>query len=71
MRFALVLALGPEGVETNMVKGEDFGIQTVFTEGSFLSAGILEFPPQSTKPTRNSSKHALVRTPQLIMRPHP
>lgn len=60
MSSAVVLALGPEGVEVSTVKGEDFGIQTIFTEGSFLSAGILEFPPDSTKPSRNSSKHALV-----------
>jgi hypothetical protein len=56
----IVLALGPDQVQTKTVKGEDFAIQTVFTEGTFLSSGILEFPPGSSKPTRNSSKHALV-----------
>lgn len=56
----LVLALGSGQIRTKCVEGEDFAIQTVFTEGSFLSSGILDFPPKSIKPPRNSSKHVLV-----------
>lgn len=60
----LVIALGPDQVDAKPVKGENFSIQTIFTEGTFLSSGILEFPPDSFKPARNSSKHVLVRKAQ-------
>lgn len=58
--WLLVLALGSDQVKAKTVNGEDFAIQTIFTEGTFLSSGILEFPPKSSKPSRNSSKHVLV-----------
>ena len=67
----LVVALGPDQVDTKPVKGENFSIQTIFTEGTFLSSGILEFPPDSFKPTRNSSKHVLVRTLLCAQFNHP
>ena len=58
--IGIVLALSSDQVKAKTVSGEDFAIQTIFTEGSFLSSGILEFPPKSSKPSRNSSKHVLV-----------
>lgn len=55
-----LIACGPEHTNPQLVEGEGFSIHTIFTEGGYISAGILSFPPGSNKPPRNSSKHALV-----------
>ena len=56
----VVIAISQDQLEPTLVKGEAFSIQTIFTEGGFLSSGVLVFPAKSEKPSRNSSKHALV-----------
>jgi centromere protein C len=55
-----LLAISADQHTPEVVKGEKFAISTVFEEGTFLTAGILSFPPTVTKPSRNSAKHALV-----------
>lgn len=55
-----LLAISADQHTPEVVKGEKFAISTVFEEGTFLTAGILAFPPAVTKPSRNSAKHALV-----------
>jgi hypothetical protein len=54
------LALSGSAIKGDPVPGADFFIHTVFVEGAFMSSGVLTFPPGATKPSRNSSKHALV-----------
>ncbi len=54
------VAIGPDEVDAPLISGESFGIQTLFTEGGFVSAGVLRFPPGAAKPPRNSSRHALL-----------
>lgn len=56
----ILLAISGEKINGEEVPGADFRIHTVFVEETFMSAGMLTFPkPGSTKPSRNSSKHAL------------
>lgn len=55
-----LLAISGEKIEGELVPGADFKIHTVFIEDAFMSAGMLLFPkPGTSKPSRNSSKHAL------------
>lgn len=55
------LALSHHHVNGDEVKGHGgFRIHTMFTEGAFMSAGQLLFPPGSGKPAKNSARHALV-----------
>ena len=55
-----LLALSHHNVEGDPVKGNAFRIHTMFTEGSYMSAGQLLFPPGAAKPAKNSARHALV-----------
>lgn len=55
-----LLAISADQHTLDVVDGEQFSISTVFEEGTFLTAGILSFPPAVIKPSRNASKHALV-----------
>jgi centromere protein C len=56
----VLLAISGEKIQGEDVPGADFRIHTIFVEDTFMSAGMLTFPkPGSTKPSRNSSKHAL------------
>ncbi len=55
-----LLALSHHNVEGDPVKGNAFRIHTMFTEGSYMSAGQLLFPPNAAKPAKNSARHALV-----------
>ncbi len=55
-----LLALSHHNVEGDPVKGNSFKIHTMFTEGSYMSAGQLLFPTGATKPAKNSARHALV-----------
>lgn len=55
-----LIAISEDQHRPEPVPQEKFKISTVFEEGSFLTAGILIFPPGVEKPNRNSAKHALV-----------
>lgn len=55
-----LVALSHHHVQGDEVKDCSFRIHTIFTEGSYMSSGQLIFPPGSAKPTKNSSRHALV-----------
>lgn len=55
-----LLALSHHHVEGDPVKGNNFRIHTMFTEGTYMSAGQLLFPHGSGKPAKNSARHALV-----------
>lgn len=55
-----LIAISEDQHHPEPVPQEEFKISTVFEEGSFLTAGILIFPPGVEKPNRNSAKHALV-----------
>ena len=55
-----LVALSHHHVQGDDVKDSTFKIHTIFTEGSYMSSGQLIFPPMSQKPTKNSSRHALV-----------
>lgn len=55
-----LLALSHHHVQGDEVKDSSFKIHTIFTEGTYMSSGQLIFPPLSHKPTKNSSRHALV-----------
>lgn len=57
---AVVIGLSADQHKPEVVNGEKFLISTVFEEGSYLTAGVLVFPPGVQKPNRNSAKHALV-----------
>ena len=55
-----LVALSHHHVQGDEVKDCSFRIHTIFTEGTYMSSGQLIFPPGSQKPTKNSSRHALV-----------
>lgn len=58
--LTLELALSHSLVQGEPVPNADFSIHTMFVEGGFMSAGVLLFPPDVSKPSRNSAKHSLV-----------
>lgn len=55
-----LIALSHHHVQADLVKDSTFRIHTIFTEGAYMSAGQLHFPPEAQKPTKNSARHALV-----------
>ena len=39
----------------------NYSFQKVFSEGDFIASGILELPPNSKKPSKNSHNSAMVK----------